>query len=1368
MKATKFLIGIVAFGCIIGIGKVLVNDASTQEETYLRKWDGTQDPYSSSENYFLYKKYKAEQGIHKLEAPELHAEMARLIRTASGQSSPDYGDNYIIEEYEKAKIASQKLNLKSNNLNFIERGPANIAGRTRALLVLPSDPTNQTWLAASASGGIWKTRDGGNSWENMTEDFPNLGTNTLGMSESDPNIIYAGTGEHFVADTDGSGIFKSEDEGETWRQIVAPGDFDALRTISRIAVDPDDPNTVVVTSRNSVWEDSLRSAIYKTTDGGASWDQNFLSTEFRFDDIAVNPLNYNTMYAAAQRRGVFKSTDAGETWVEMSRNMNIDGRLEIDVSSVDTNYVWGLAEGGLLGTGTDVYISRDGAETWDLAAVADDAEDYLNGQGFYDNVIEAHPFRREIAYVGGVDLFRITLRPIESRTTALNLEDGGAFEWLDFVNGRNISDGGGIFPGDVLRSEFPSVEIRFGRGISQLAHRFTVNMQGAGVRGTGYIYQDLVEVPFQIWDIDNNIQLMASIRDQQEDGEWTLEEENLNADTPENDTREYIFPHLIPYAPMEDPGIARDGGHEERQLYLIWPIFVDGQTYDFEQDDPVSFRMLSDEVVVADLREARISDARSNPAEINGFSNAQFEANAGLHPDHHSLTFIIADSSRRTFSMISTNDGGVYQSRVSANPGETNGDFRYAGFGYNTTQFYGADKRPGEDRFIGGMQDNSTWLTRSGEISNAESFYQFAVGGDGFEAIWNNRDPSQILGSVQFNSIQRSDNGGENWTGSTSGLSDTGNGAGPFLSRLANAKSNPDRVFAVGVSGVWRSENFGKSWDLTPIDAQWSFTNRMDIEVSEADTDIIWAGGAMTNGRRIFVSTDGGTSFSPTSVYPNEELGTVSGLGAHPDEPETGYALFSFARRPKVLRTRDLGQTWEDISGFETGGDVSDRGFPDVALNTILVFPNNPDRIWVGSDIGIIESLDDGASWNLLDSNLPAAPIFQMRIQDGQVVVATYGRGIWSVEMEDIISAPFINNATVTTTGELMVENFIRSDFDSISFIVDGERLGVSSLTSITDQDLALVGNNASFTIEDIDLPDGIYEIQSVGHLNGEQYISQPFTTFIFAARTPVIEYFNEFSDETLEDFIGLGFTERIEQGFGSNTAIHSRHDYEDLSNDIYQLKVPIMVQDSQTFRYNDVAIIEPGVTGSRFGDDDFFDFVVPEGSLDGINWTPLTDGYDARFSATWLSTFNRNANGTEDMFVLHEIDLTDNFDIGDIIFIRFRLFSDPNLTAWGWAIDDVEVRLERSTPVFDPTFDEISIYPNPASDQLFIELPSQTRATEVFLSDLQGRRILVQDAILSDDALRIDLSNFTPGLYLLEVREGRELVVSERIVVLE
>jgi len=90
------------------------------------------------------------------------------------------------------------------------------------------------------------------------------------------------------------------------------------------------------------------------------------------------------------------------------------------------------------------------------------------------------------------------------------------------------------------------------------------------------------------------------------------------------------------------------------------------------------------------------------------------------------------------------------------------------------------------------------------------------------------------------------------------------------------------------------------------------------------------------------------------------------------------------------------------------------------------------------------------------------------------------------------------------------------------------------------------------------------------------------------------------------------------------------------------------------------------------------------------------------------------------------------------------------------------------STPVFDPTFEEINIYPNPASDQLFIDLPRQARATEITLSDLQGRRVVVQDAILSDNSLSLDLSKFAPGVYLLEIREGRDLVVSERIVVLE
>ena len=102
---------------------------------------------------------------------------------------------------------------------------------------------------------------------------------------------------------------------------------------------------------------------------------------------------------------------------------------------------------------------------------------------------------------------------------------------------------------------------------------------------------------------------------------------------------------------------------------------------------------------------------------------------------------------------------------------------------------------------------------------------------------------------------------------------------------------------------------------------------------------------------------------------------------------------------------------------------------------------------------------------------------------------------------------------------------------------------------------------------------------------------------------------------------------------------------------------------------YKDVAIIETGEANTVFGDFEFWDFVIVEGSLDGITWTPLVDGYDASFDALWTSTYNAGSDGTEDMYVDHTIDLLETFSEGDEILIRFRLFSDPNVTGCG--LDD-------------------------------------------------------------------------------------------------
>jgi hypothetical protein len=98
-----------------------------------------------------------------------------------------------------------------------------------------------------------------------------------------------------------------------------------------------------------------------------------------------------------------------------------------------------------------------------------------------------------------------------------------------------------------------------------------------------------------------------------------------------------------------------------------------------------------------------------------------------------------------------------------------------------------------------------------------------------------------------------------------------------------------------------------------------------------------------------------------------------------------------------VIRTTDYGETWEDISGFE-GNEVSSNGFPDVTVNDLLVMPYNTDIIWAATEIGIFESLDNGASWHYADNGLPAVSVFQLQFQDGAIIAATHGRGIWTTE----------------------------------------------------------------------------------------------------------------------------------------------------------------------------------------------------------------------------------------------------------------------------------------------------------------------------------------------------------------------------------
>ena len=239
------------------------------------------------------KKEKKER--RKLGFPDKHTELQKLMKTGYGQDRPTYEGGYQLKEFKKLQVRNQNAR-QETEFYFVERGPGNISGRTRAFFVDVRDASQNTWFAGAASGGVWKTTNGGSSWEPSSAGLPNLGTNALAQSLSNPDIIFAGTGEQYGGgDMNGSGLFKSTDYGQNWIQIISPDDIPAAQLIGRIIVNPENANEVIVSGTSSKWSrESVKSGIYKSIDGGVSWSESLLFRNgFVVDMILSDPKNCN-------------------------------------------------------------------------------------------------------------------------------------------------------------------------------------------------------------------------------------------------------------------------------------------------------------------------------------------------------------------------------------------------------------------------------------------------------------------------------------------------------------------------------------------------------------------------------------------------------------------------------------------------------------------------------------------------------------------------------------------------------------------------------------------------------------------------------------------------------------------------------------------------------------------------------------------------------------------------------------------------------------------------------------------------------------------------------------------------------------------
>ena len=282
----------------------------------------------------------------------------------------------------------------------------------------------------------------------------------------------------------------------------------------------------------------------------------------------------------------------------------------------------------------------------------------------------------------------------------------------------------------------------------------------------------------------------------------------------------------------------------------------------------------------------------------------------------------------------------------------------------------------------------------------------------------------------------------------------------------------------------------------------------------------------------------------------------------------------------------------------------------------------------------------------------------------------------------------------------------------------------------------------------------------------------------------PIGGYFNNFNNPTT-DFVSDDFGIYTAENF-LNASIHSPHPYPSPGKNyesfdfVTMLKYPIILKEDGKMNFDEIVLVEPGEVLSNFGDDDFWDYVIVEGSKDnGKTWLPLADGYDSRQNTTWETNYKKNigsdgisnTKAIPDWFSNHEINLlaNGNFSANDTILIRFRLYSDPYAHGWGWTIDNLKIQDPVASSATALVADNILIYPNPATEKLHINVGLQktVKNLNVELYNSFGQKI--ETIFLNEISARFetsfDVTYLAKGVYFVKISAGDEPAVVKKFL---
>ncbi len=838
-------------------------------------------------------------------------------------------------------------------------GPASMGGRIDDIAVVENNP--YVIYLGFATSGVWKSVNNGTTWEPIFDTQPVSSIGDIEICQSDPNIIWVGTGEpnNRQSSSFGDGIYKSTDGGKTFTNVG----LKSTQTIARIVIDPKDANTVYVAALGHLFGQNKERGIYKTTDGGKTWaNVKFIDEDTGFTDIAIDPADTKTLYAASYQRrrtpwgfngggpgcAIWKTTDAGKTWAKLEGNGLPEGpfgRIGLDLARSNPNVIYaqievgtssgagsgeeqgpggfgGFGGGGFGGQGgpggqaqsnqppnpkrSGIWRSDDKGKTWRVVS-------NNNNRPMYYSQIRVDPSNPEIVYTGGVSFTKST----DGGKTFTNLQGVAHSDhhaiWINPKNGNHVLLGndGGL---NVSYDQGATFEFVNTIAASQF---YAV---AADMRKPYYVCGGL-----------------------QDNGSW-------------------CGPSAVRTGGGGGGGAGGGGGGFGGGAITNadWYRIGGGDGF-YVQIDPTDHNTVYVEsqngaVQRLDLRTGRSTSIRPRAAQRPRALPRQ--GGPGTEAGQQQ-------------TVAGTQAGGPTGGRTDSQPGEQ------------------APQQPTPEQIAQMMQAGGF----GGGNPLTSNIVPAPPAGEQYRYNWNTpialspHNPRVVY--VGANKFFKSLDRGDTWTASAD------------LSKQIDRRKLP--IMGVDGDKAMASKNDGTS----------NYGNVTTIAESPVLPGVLWVG---TDDGNLQLSKDGGATW--TNVAANIKGVANDGFLVSRVEPShfdaaTCYLTLDNHRnddlKPYAFVTRDYGVTWSSIANNLPIGNV----------NVIREDAKNKNLLFAGTEFGVYVSLNGGAEWKKFMTGLPTVRVDDLLIhpRDNDLIAGTHGRGIWIID--DITPLQQLNEKALALDAHL-------------------------------------------------------------------------------------------------------------------------------------------------------------------------------------------------------------------------------------------------------------------------------------------------------------------------------------------------------------